>query len=80
MYIHCVCNKVHHYSCVVMCFYFQSDITIPFCPDVDECSDENGGCSQICTNAEGSFLCECTTGYLLDSDGATCNGEYYMKH
>ena len=49
-------------------------------PDINECSEENGGCSQTCTNTEGSFNCGCNTGFVLDSDGATCNGEYYMKH
>ena len=47
---------------------------IHFHSDINECSDENGGCSQICTNTEGSFNCECNSGYLLDADGATCNG------
>ena len=41
-------------------------------PDIDECIDENGGCSQTCTNTEGSFNCGCNIGYL--QDGATCNG------
>ena len=47
-------------------------------PDVDDCGDENGGCSQICINTEGSFTCDCNTGFVLDSDGATCNGEYLL--
>ena len=46
--------------------------------DIDMCSDNNGGCSQICTNTEGSFICECNIGFVLDNDGATCNGEYYV--
>ena len=33
------------------------------CADVDECSDNNGNCSQICINIEGDRLCECRVGY-----------------
>ena len=31
----------------------------------------------MCTNTEGSFTCGCNDGYLLDSDGTTCNGTYW---
>ena len=30
----------------------------------------------MCTNTDGSFSCECYNGYLLDTDGTTCNGMY----
>ena len=42
--------------------------------DIAECNDNNGGCSQICTNNEGSFECSCRNGYVLDSDGHNCSG------
>ena len=35
----------------------------------------NGNCSQVCTNTNGSYFCECNTGYLLAEDDMTCNGE-----
>ena len=53
---------------------------IIFYPDIDECSDETDDCSHICTNTDGSFTCECFNGFVLDSDGSTCNGEYYIEH
>ncbi|XP_057563350.1 growth arrest-specific protein 6 isoform X2 [Hippopotamus amphibius kiboko] len=41
--------------------------------DVNECSQENGGCSQICYNKPGSFQCACHGGYTLSLDGRTCH-------
>ena len=44
--------------------------------DIDECSNLTHNCSQICTHTNGSIICECNIGFLLDIDGATCNGMY----
>ena len=44
--------------------------------DIVECDENNGGCSQICTNTEGSFECSCREGYVLDNDGQNCSGTY----
>ena len=43
--------------------------------DIDECSDNSDGCSQICTNTGGSFTCSCRDGYILSSNRKTCLGE-----
>ncbi|KAM4862541.1 growth arrest-specific protein 6 [Urocitellus parryii] len=40
--------------------------------DVDECSQQNGGCSQVCHNKPGSFYCACHSGFALASDNRTC--------
>ena len=45
-------------------------------PDIDECSIGTHSCSQTCTNTEGGFNCGCDSGFVLDDDGATCNGKY----
>jgi len=42
--------------------------------DVDECSMDNGGCDQNCTNIIGSFQCSCQPGYDLADDGLRCIG------
>ena len=42
--------------------------------DVNECLVNNGGCQQICTNTDGSFMCSCNTGYVLAGNGLGCNG------
>ena len=33
------------------------------CRDIDECAVNNGGCSQICVNTDGGYMCECNPGY-----------------
>ena len=43
--------------------------------DIDECQDNNGGCSQDCSNTEGSYSCSCKEGYQLQSDNANCTGK-----
>ena len=56
------------YSTVYMYIIFDTDI--------DECSKNTDNCSQTCTNTDGNFTCGCYNGYLLDTDGTTCNGIY----
>ena len=42
--------------------------------DIDECETLSSQCNQTCTNIPGSFGCSCNVGYVLDSDGRSCNG------
>ena len=42
--------------------------------DINECSDDNGGCDHTCTNIVGSYSCGCNDGYELDTDEHTCIG------
>lgn len=39
---------------------------------MDECDEENGGCSQRCVNVAGSYHCDCADGYELLADGLNC--------
>ena len=55
-------------------------ITITTCiiagaADVDECTEENGGCEHGCENIIGSYLCTCRTGYFLAVNGKNCVGK-----
>jgi len=40
--------------------------------DINECL--SSPCGHTCTNTVGSFVCSCYDGYVLDSDGSSCNG------
>lgn len=47
--------------------------------DIDECSETSSSCSQVCINTEGSFICECHTGFELGNDNWTCTmGKYQL--
>lgn len=43
--------------------------------DINECAVNNGECSHICTNFEGSYQCSCGEGLQLEADNRTCGGE-----
>ena len=44
--------------------------------DDNECAmEDNGGCSQNCTNTLGSYRCSCYEGYSLNIDGVSCSGK-----
>ena len=44
--------------------------------DINECTNNNGGCNQTCTNTAGSYLCSCNTGYTLNTDDHACDGVF----
>ena len=43
--------------------------------DVNECLDNNVTCSHNCVNTEGSYHCECFTGYILQPNKYNCEGK-----
>ncbi len=47
-----------------------------FIEDIDECVKNTDGCSQTCTNNNGSFTCSCGAGYTLATDDVDCDGKY----
>ena len=42
--------------------------------DILNCIINHHNCTQICVELEGSFNCSCYSGYKLQQDGATCEG------
>ena len=44
------------------------------CGDVDECDEDNFGCSDVCVNTFGGAYCSCPVGYSLMQDNRTCEG------
>ena len=67
---YCCYYYYYHYFILFFCSYrcecdagYTAVNNQTRCADVDECSDNNGNCSQICINIEGDRLCECRVGY-----------------
>lgn len=52
------------------------DVKSLFFPDIDECEDDNGGCSHACANTKGNYFCKCPAGHYLGDDKKTCLGEF----
>ncbi|XP_072938128.1 uncharacterized protein [Epargyreus clarus] len=44
----------------------------PYCVDVNECADNNGGCAQRCVNDPGGYHCECVPPLTVAGDGRKC--------
>ena len=59
-------------SCVIQTILFTVFV------DIDECADGIDGCTQICTNANGTYTCSCSSGYRLASNRRMCNGEWLI--
>ena len=57
---------------------FELDGTNVSCKDILECEINNGGCQQLCQNLQGSYACECKTGYVLDGNKVTCEGNSFV--
>ena len=58
---------------------FHQLSTGEFVTDINECDVDNGGCSDICTNTDGSYNCGCPDGLRLGFDGLTCEGKSFSK-
>lgn len=51
------------------------------CQDIDECAILSDQCNTLsgasCVNTVGSYMCTCLAdGYIIDSSGLNCTGEY----
>ncbi|XP_065334267.1 protein tolkin [Cloeon dipterum] len=50
-----------------------------FFTDIDECTEQNGGCQHECKNTVGSYECSCYNGFTLHEDMHSCK-EGGCKH
>ena len=46
--------------------------------DINQCSTNNGGCEQECTDLIPGYECSCYNGYELDTDKHSCTGKLYV--
>ena len=60
-----------------ICTYYSISLYL-YLTDINECSSNNGGCSQFCTNTDGSFRCSCRSGFRLGSNQRSCSGMSYL--
>ena len=59
-------SKVYFITDTLRCIYLFTSI------DINECSANIDNCTQVCINTDGSYQCNCDSGYSLSSDGRTC--------
>jgi len=74
-----ICKYGYHFSNTgettgsTWCRQSDSTWSVTECTDVDECLIDNGGCSDLCNNTLGSYICYCTESEdILLQDGLTC--------
>ena len=61
-------------TAMVSYLYMQKDCFMKsLFSDINECDEGISGCNQTCTNTNGSYICSCYNGYVLDSH--SCNGK-----
>ena len=88
----CNCGSLGPYGCMAFCSHTASlaqtiylNILFILLPDVDECAvgihtctcgSQSQGCTATCTNTDGTYVCGCSLGFVLDVDGLTCIGKY----
>ena len=72
-YAHVLLIKLRIYICFYYFFLLFYNYFLLY-EDVDECTSQTHDCpaNGVCTNVEGSFQCECQSGFT--GDGKTCDG------
>ncbi|CAF0886571.1 unnamed protein product [Adineta steineri] len=53
-------------------FHVKNTTNYKKCEDIDECEEDPYTCHQHCLNTNGSFICGCDDGFILQTDGRSC--------
>ena len=56
------------------CDKHVTDASFTNLTDIDECSENETICDQLCINTDGSFLCSCLEGYEFMEETNQCEG------
>ena len=71
--------KTSRISCEVCCLLLLLLMLLLF-SDINECSSRStNNCQQLCVNTDGSYTCQCRTGFTLNRNGRTCRGIMHMN-
>lgn len=69
--------KSTKYYAVILCIKFTHIILCS--PDYNECRYGTHKCEGPCINTAGSYACDCTAGYRLNTgDRRSCDGMYNL--
>jgi len=68
-------HKSSHKYAITFNYVNYMMIDIIFEPiEIDFCAAEISRCQHLCIQTNGSFYCDCLSGYQLLSDNMTCKG------
>ena len=72
----CACVHVYVYLCMYVCYALCVQLNPVFHKsiEINLCETGISGCQHLCVKTNGSFYCDCWTGYQLLSDNMTCQG------
>lgn len=60
---------------LIICIILSMQQKLTFFADINECTNNNGQCAQVCTNTVGDYDCTCNAGYVVGSDLLVCTGK-----
>ena len=70
--------SLHYTTATIFCSYANTYSFLYL--DINECVLGTSGCTQLCNNTVGSYTFYCNTGYTLDINNLTCNGECHNSY